>query len=241
MVSHAAYSGENRQIAFATGMYPSFDLYEEYIDYKEYLSFRIFNSRNYKQNRVILSMYNESDIDNFLDTAGWFHSMSTNLYDEEIQAIYGSDGMIGISFDERALGGTAYNYDIDTLKQMARELAYSNYKSAAGVSSVTICKLKSAEPFVRNMFAIVQRSGCTDVKMWKHICIGTDFDGVINPINVCRTAADIPEFYELLVKHFDFYMRLIGIEEKMLCGLQPKEILNMIFYKNLEEFTIKHF
>lgn len=36
-----------------------------------------------------------------------------------------------------------------------------------------------------NILHIVEVGGA---KAWKHICIGSDFDGMINPINVCRNA-----------------------------------------------------
>jgi hypothetical protein len=35
---------------------------------------------------------------------------------------------------------------------------------------------------------------------WRHICIGSDFDGLIDPVKICRDASKMPDLEKVLVK-----------------------------------------
>ncbi len=242
VVSHAAYSGENYRIASATGLCPYFDIYEEFYDYKNYLHKLITNDPN-GANKILLGIQNEQELNAHIDSTGWFHPMSNNLYTEEIAAIYKSKGMIGITFEERALGSTSYNYEEnDATKHALKNFLKAN-KNKYDFSSGKRDSLINAEPFLRNIFAVIKHSGLQtgDINTWKHICIGTDFDGIMNPIDICPTAKDIPAFYGFLCRNLDFYIDYLEAGNKVKCGKSSQELMNMFFYENLENFTVKHF
>ncbi len=240
VVSHAAYSGENYKIAKATGSCPNFDIYAEFKNYKKYL-YKKIKRKCGSDNKQALGLGNKTEINNHIIEAGWFHTMSTNLYSEEIAAIYKSKGMIGITFEERALGTTAYNYK----KNTKTKNKLKNYITSLNDDHITLKSdsLINAEPFVRNLFAMIQHSGLKlgDINTWKHICLGTDFDGMMNPIDICPTAKEIPNFYNFLCNNLDFYIDYFNINPIIKCNKCSKELMNMLFYKNLEDFTIKHF
>jgi hypothetical protein len=35
---------------------------------------------------------------------------------------------------------------------------------------------------------------------WRHICIGSDFDGLIDPVKICRDASKMPDLEKVLLK-----------------------------------------
>jgi microsomal dipeptidase-like Zn-dependent dipeptidase len=37
-------------------------------------------------------------------------------------------------------------------------------------------------------------------KAWNHMCLGSDFDGLINPVNNCTSVAEYPKLEEGLLK-----------------------------------------
>ena len=232
VVSHAAYSGENYRIGKETGTFPNFDLYSEFKDYKTFFTERMQNCASFQTNTGITSA---QSLNAHIDSAGWFHSMSTNLYTEEIEAIYKSKGMIGISFEERALGTTAFNYEKNKFTKDKLKGFLKSNESRFNYSKNERDSLINAEPFVRNIFAMIKHSGLPvgDINTWKHICLGTDFDGVINPIDICPTAKEIPNFYHFLCRNLDFYIDYLGYEPMIKCGKSSIEIMNMLFYKNL--------
>ena len=79
VISHAAVSGKDFQTIKYLGLCPWYD------NYKEFWQTGL------------------EHVDSFMAKAGWFHPMSNNLFDEEIQAVYRTIGIIGISFEERTL------------------------------------------------------------------------------------------------------------------------------------------
>jgi microsomal dipeptidase-like Zn-dependent dipeptidase len=176
--------------------------------------------------------------------------MSNNLFDEEIKEVYSTGGIIGITMEERALGWGGYNYKINP----ATVDALSNYfeKNYAGsLNGKARQKLKKdlqvAEPFVRNLFYIVENSGKfeSDVvngttKSWEHVAIGSDFDGVMNPIDICPASSYIPEFYEFLRQNLAWYASYMG-KTNLLLSKSPSELLDRVFYLNGETFIKRHF
>jgi hypothetical protein len=92
-------------------------------------------------------------------------------------------------------------------------------------------------------------------KDWKNICIGSDFDGMVDPLNICPTATQFPLFKKKLRyliplfiemrKTFEQHDRLIGTHRSYDDYFDNEftldEALDMFFYFNLKDFTIKHF
>ena len=57
--------------------------------------------------------------------------------------------------------------------------------------------------FVNQIFYIVQvaQQGRLSVDPWKHICIGSDFDGLIRSIDTCKNVANLGQLGETLTRH----------------------------------------
>jgi hypothetical protein len=92
-------------------------------------------------------------------------------------------------------------------------------------------------------------------KDWKNICIGSDFDGMVDPLNICPTASQFPIFkkklkyliplFIVMRKDFEQHDRLLGMHRTYDDYFDKEftldEALDMFFYYNLKDFTIKHF
>jgi microsomal dipeptidase-like Zn-dependent dipeptidase len=188
-----------------------------------------------------------------------FNPSSINLYDEEIDIIIRSGGIIGLNFDERLLGIKKRN-DPDPTEYFSKaEVSCSDFTEPLGGAEAAeeelslleqrIDELESTletnlESFlisicddpgsfrnniemwrrIRNSFRELQRLRlreerpllkferainhlCNNIlhialaggsAAWKHICIGSDFDGLINSLEVCRNARKYRSLSEAL-------------------------------------------
>lgn len=240
IVSHGAVSGKNKQMAEYLGSCPRFDDYEEFTPkkIKEYYT----HWAKVCPGHIGINIF---QVDSFLQKAGWFHPMSNNLFDEEIKEVYNSGGIIGITMEERALGKGTYNYKNIPEEEQLTGFYNKNYSmyfaSKKTKKDLLLDSLLQAEPFVRNLFYIVENSGFKDsIKAWQHVAIGSDFDGMMNPIDICPTAAAIPKFYRFLVENLNFYADFLKKSE-LLLKREPAELLSKVFYLNGENFIKKYF
>lgn len=229
IISHAAVSGKTYRQAKLTGSCPFADRYLEVSKPKKF--YKLYET----------CFENEGVPKINLDTTGWFHPFSINLFDEEIKYVYETDGIIGITLEERVLGNGRPNY----FKHNHYGVMYDFFNTEFhGRWNYSYDELKAVEPFMRNLLYIVRYSDCKDKKeAWKHVAIGSDFDGMIDPIDVCPTVNDIPHLYRLLEYFLPTYAKFNKDDDLLgpdyVGGLT--EALNDLFYKNGEEFIKKYY
>lgn len=124
-----------------------------------------------------------------------------NLFDEEIIEIMQSNGLIGISMDQRILGSAKgmldgsrpeYFKDAEAIPLYEWEKWFKNGTYDLEEASTTVHK---TDRQVRHIYLLCAhilyavRLGYSEMNWvgesspWDHICIGSDYDGLINPIN----------------------------------------------------------
>ncbi len=196
-----------------------------------------------------------------------FNPWSINLYDEEIKLIIESGGLIGLSLDQRILG-FGKNTDEYFAKKEFDELddllaSFKINPHASGIesfpgekheeqffdgpdefedeeyfennSNLKGRKRRHLRFFCNNLLHLVKVGG---PKAWKHVCIGSDFDGLINPINNCKSLADYPDFEEDLIEE----LKIMASE-----GPGPYYLKNLkaqvrdLMFNNGMEFLKKNF
>ena len=74
-------------------------------------------------------------------------------------------------------------------------------------------------------------------KIWDMIALGTDFDGMINPVDAFITAEDFQDVETILVK----LMKDHGNGESLLKGLDLEHITRKIMFDNAYEFARRNF
>ncbi|MBL7767913.1 MAG: hypothetical protein JNK20_03020 [Flavipsychrobacter sp.] len=151
-----------------------------------------------------------------------FNHSSINLYDEEIVDIIRSGGLIGLSMDQRILGfpadtiGYQWNMlptDLEYISEAEAADFFHPFTDPADVpiindpeAALTGDEVQEQEPvtvevhysyFLNQLFHFLRVAKQARIPLRKaiqHICIGSDFDGLINPIDCCNNATELPAF-----------------------------------------------
>jgi microsomal dipeptidase-like Zn-dependent dipeptidase len=157
-------------------------------------------------------------------TAGKFREVEINFFDEEIVKIARSNGIFCLQLDERRVASEA------ELKNAAgqvkrREIFY--YRSRLLWHQIQhIVEILDQE----NLFA------------WGLMAFGSDFDGIIDPLNGFWTAEELPFLEENLSKHAFNYMSDEGQNLKNdFNKIKPTEIVSRIMCDNGLAFLERYF
>ena len=155
-----------------------------------------------------------------------FNPWSINLYDDEIIRIHETNGLIGIIFDERILAGKA------KLKKLRdNEKPFSLYGKRMKWLLLIMDQIEHIIKTVQKSNTRTDKAG-----IWDRICIGSDFDGQINPINGYKKATDFSGLRSDLEKLLaeDRY-----VDIRM--GIRIHELLEKICLDNVHSFLRRHY
>lgn len=146
-----------------------------------------------------------------INQAFTYNAWSINMMDEDIEEVINSKGLIGIILDVRILGWQ----DIISKGDKEEFLSVSDfrfffpdlYHRISGEKDQIesfIAPTKEERHPLALCFNILHVASVgylrTNVNPWQHICMGSDFDGLINPIKNCREASDFPALEENLLR-----------------------------------------
>jgi microsomal dipeptidase-like Zn-dependent dipeptidase len=156
--------------------------------------------------------------------SGKFQVKDINFFNDEIVRIGRSGGLFGIQLDERRLAG----------KQEVRE-------SGSNLSrrKMLFKKSKLVWNQVQHIAEVLDRNGQF---AWGNACIGSDNDGMVNPLNGFWTAEDFPLLDSYLEKHA--YNFMVSPEAKKLSPqnrLTADEIVERFMHSNAWEFLRRYF
>ncbi len=134
----------------------------------------------YAQVRSLQEMMDNYDNEtNKSESPDGFNNWNINLSDEDTLRIVKSKGIIGLCFDQRIVGvegGMIFNKKVkDSIHLLALNLK----------GFCDACRDENLHVFDESRYTI-----------WDALCIGTDNDGGIDPVDDYPTAAEFPEFLE---------------------------------------------
>jgi microsomal dipeptidase-like Zn-dependent dipeptidase len=162
----------------------------------------------------------EDDLFNF----GKFQSNDINFYDDEIIRVGRSNGLFGIQFDERRLGSKL------ELKKTGPNLERRK---------MLFHKSKLVWNQIQHIAFVLDQIG---LFAWGIQCLGTDNDGMINPLNGFWTAEDMPLFDSYLEKHaFNFITSTQAEALNDYNKIQASEIVERFMKGNAYEFLKRNF
>ena len=75
---------------------------------------------------------------------------------------------------------------------------------------------------------------------WDIMCIGTDFDGVVSPIDGYWTSSELKHLYENLLEFTDDYLRQKAFRLQS-NNISSEKIMDKIFSENAMMFLSKYF
>lgn len=165
----------------------------------------------------------------------YFNTWTINLNDDDIYAICSTKGIAGIEFDQRLLG-------FKELKQ---------YKKQHHMHYCRLSKKFSVELVWNSIRYIVEKAAAYKIAEpelpiadpWEIIAIGSDYDGVINPLNQFPTLAEMPALKSAIQQKIETYLQDTSCDPnvKTLTISDPAHIANLIFYANAYAFLENNF
>jgi hypothetical protein len=149
-----------------------------------------------------------------------FNPWTINLMDEDIIEIIESEGLIGVSLDVRILGFESRFQDAtrETVAEYMSPEEFRFFFPRYPIKGLPLESMKDEElesqffpnkkeshllSFCFNVLHIINvaKTGVPDKKnYWKYVCIGSDFDGLIDPLKTCRDASSFPNLRKDLRK-----------------------------------------
>ncbi|RYY08670.1 MAG: hypothetical protein EOO04_39660, partial [Chitinophagaceae bacterium] len=159
-----------------------------------------------------------------------YYKFEINLSENDIVEIAKSNGIIGLEIDQRILG---YNEAGNRFKKWVKNIFKKDSKQ----------KLGWAEVYWANLLCIAETCYLAGFKddPWKFISIGSDFDGVINPLNEFRTIDKLDDLINSLQEHLRNYWQGPSPVIPANCGGAPSDVMYNVGYKNLICFTDAYF
>lgn len=162
----------------------------------------------------------EDDLYNF----GKFQPDDINFYDDEIVRIAKSGGLFGIQFDERRVGSET------ELKKTGPNLSRRK---------MLFHKSKLIWNQIQHVAEVLNRH---DQYAWGIQCIGSDYDGMVNPLNGFWTAEDMPLFDSYLEKHaYNFIASSASDGLKDYNKMTAADIVERFMHGNAYNFLKKNF
>jgi microsomal dipeptidase-like Zn-dependent dipeptidase len=191
-----------------------------------------------------------------------YHNCSSiNLYDEDLEFIFLSGGIVGLSFDQRILGFADENVLADVT--VPHDVEYISHMEASFFfGPIDPTKLPVLEDdsktwedtvfaeldpslyesthrrFLINnivhMLWVANRHPKIDIKKAiKQICIGTDFDGLINAIDCCKNAGGLDQLKMDMRDELNEFLIAAGLS-----SINVDVLLDNIFYNNGKNFML---
>lgn len=166
------------------------------------------------------NMLVEDDLINY----GKFQSNDINFYDDEIIKVAKSGGLFGIQFDER---------------RVASELELKNNGPDLNRRKMLFHKSKMIWNQIEHIAFVLNQN---KQFAWGIQCIGSDYDGMVNPLNGFWTAEDMPLFDSYLEKNaYNFLQSPQAEKLEEYNKLRAAEIVERFMKVNTYEFLKKNF
>lgn len=145
-----------------------------------------------------------------------------NLNKNDILKIYKSSGIIGVEMDQRILG-----YNKNRFSKWFKNIFRKREKKAFYEAEYFWNQIKTIAEFAYT-------NGFTE-NPWKCICLGSDYDGVINPLNSYRDSSSITVLYNNLIVYLNEYWDKNPIIKKKI-DQDAQDVIYDIMYKNAFDF-----
>jgi microsomal dipeptidase-like Zn-dependent dipeptidase len=154
----------------------------------------------------------------------YFREDDINLYDSEILRIAKSKGIFGLQLDERRIANK---------KAIRSSRVYWPSKKR---------RYKNKSDLIwRQIRHIGELLDKNDLFAWETVAIGSDFDGIVNPIKGLWTAENVEDIKPYLVEKADDYLKNHKIKLQTQNQISAPEIIDRVLFINANEFLKTHF
>lgn len=154
-----------------------------------------------------------------------FMNSDINLYDDEIVRVARTNGLFGLQLDERRIAAPG---DFELKKTHSLERRKVLFHSSFLVW--------------RQIQHIAELLDSLGYFAWGIQSIGSDYDGMIDPINGFWTAENLPTLEDYLLMQAHTYMKMnSGKLTNSLNRIDPEEIVNRVMGDNAFNFVMKYY
>ncbi|ESU24613.1 hypothetical protein FEDK69T_05340 [Flavobacterium enshiense DK69] len=147
-----------------------------------------------------------------------------NFYDDEILKVAQTNGIFGIQLDERRIAAPG-DYELRKSHGLLRRKVLYHSSVLVWRQIQHIAELLDS----KGMFA------------WSIQTIGSDYDGIINPINGYWTAEDFPTLSDYLIKQAHNYMTAKSSQLNVINRIEPEEIVDRVMGDNAYNFIKRYY
>ena len=250
LVSHCAASGESLRLALATGLRWPSDNYAEFNHPAKFYrdlagpahSWPMFGQQPYAKYFADHRLSLGAAEVNRPDATGWFHPTSNNLADEEIQYITRKGGLMGLTVEQRGLGGSMQQYratKAQTRKDFETWLAVNKTGLTKRQRQVLAKQFFDAAPFMRNLWYFTHLS-TPGANVWEHLTIGSDYDGIADPMDSFATSGHLASLEGFINDYYLAFEAVYHLKYN-LAGRSMPQNLRLVFSTNGVEFIRRHY
>ena len=165
--------------------------------------------------------WNQTDFESHKD---WFCDIDINFYDDELIRIARSNGIFGIQLDERRIGS---NKAISESKML-----FPNKRKQLNKKALLVWRQ------VEHIAEVLDRKGFF---CWGIQSIGSDFDGIVNPINGLWTAENMKDLAEEMLNHAENYLSKNLIMLNDFNRINAETIVERVMHENAMEFIKRNY
>ncbi|MCZ4319805.1 membrane dipeptidase [Aequorivita viscosa] len=168
-----------------------------------------------------IALYNKTGIGKHED---WFCNIDINFYDDELIRIARSNGIFGIQLDERRIGS---NKAINESK-----IYFPNKREQLRKKALLVW---------RQVLHIAQVLDNKGLFCWGIQSIGSDFDGIVNPINGLWTAENMKDLAEEMLNHANDYLSTNLNKLKNFNRISGESIVERVMHGNAMDFIERNY
>lgn len=168
-----------------------------------------------------LKSYDDKDPEGS-EVAGKLNPVDINFYNDELIRIAKSKGILGLQLDERRIVSSKTVKDV---------------KNSIWRSKIMHYRSELLWYQVQHILEVLDRA---HLFAWDCMALGTDYDGIINPLNGFWTSEELPYLADFLERHAYNYMRSSSLKIKE-NRIDADEIVARILSLNALKFMERNF
>jgi len=164
------------------------------------------------------------NVTDFPEKTKWFTNIDINFYDDEIIRIAKTNGLFGIQLDERRIGS----------KKAIRKskMIFPNKRRQLKKKALLVW---------RQVEYIAELLNKEELFCWGIQSIGSDFDGIVDPINGLWTAENIKDLGEEMLNHAKNYMKTSSSNLEPYNKIDAETIVVNVLRENARRFLEDNF
>lgn len=153
-----------------------------------------------------------------------FNSSDINFFDSEIVKIAKSGGLFGLQLDERRIGSKS--------EIRSSRIYIPNKKRRLENKSLLLWN---------HIVHCAELLNDRDLNCWDLLCIGSDFDGIVNPIKGIWTSENIEDLRPYLIKRAEVYIEHHSSYLKPKNRIPASDVIHKFLTQNALDFLKRNF